>query len=452
MRVIRPTYITDATLISCSIAEEDFTLYPEWDPNLSYQLGYRVTVSDAGVHKVYEAVCNNPENTNKYPPDWLVVRTGYAYVYWTILYATNRWKLFDLIVAPDRCDVPEGDALEIVVTPGEIDAVAILNADAESFTITLTDGGSTVHTETIVPSVFLASNIIFDNIPSYPSASVKVTCATSAGNTVKVGEIIFGKIKTLGTMKYGVDISIQDFSQKDTDIYGNFSVLERIYSKRIGCTFMIDIELHSGVFHFLQKYRAIPLVWIVSNLYSTTSLYGFYRDFSLTISNPSMVDCSITIEGLGGDLINATVPEEGEYIQPWDGSIKLWTFDLPLLADPVVDVLSPNPVENTPDDDELYTFAIPSISATTRLDNPIGTCTISNGSPAVVTKTAHGLLDDAIVIFHTTGALPAPLVVDRDYYVKNKADDTFNITLTLGGSTIDTTNAGSGTHSLFAKA
>lgn len=78
-----------------------------------------------------------------------------------------------------------------------------------------------------------------------------------------------------------------------------------------------------------------------------------------------------------------------------------------------------------------------------------GTVTISNASPGVVTFTAHGLKVNDAVVFTTTGALPAPLAANTVYYVKTVATaDTFTLSATAGGTVIDTTDAGSGTHTI----
>lgn len=72
--------------------------------------------------------------------------------------------------------------------------------------------------------------------------------------------------------------------------------------------------------------------------------------------------------------------------------------------------------------------------------------TISNASPGVVTHTTHGKSNGDRVKFKTTGALPAGLSVDTWYYVVNKATSTYQVAATPGGTAINTTSAGSGTH------
>lgn len=77
----------------------------------------------------------------------------------------------------------------------------------------------------------------------------------------------------------------------------------------------------------------------------------------------------------------------------------------------------------------------------------VGTVTMTIASPAVVTKTAHGLENDDPVIFRTTGALPTGIVAGTTYFVKNKTANTFEISATVGGASINTSGTQSGTHS-----
>lgn len=75
--------------------------------------------------------------------------------------------------------------------------------------------------------------------------------------------------------------------------------------------------------------------------------------------------------------------------------------------------------------------------------------TITNASPAVITRTDHGLTEDDVVRFTTTGALPSGLVVGTSYYVIPLTTDTFKVCLSSGGkngTAINTTTAGSGVH------
>lgn len=73
---------------------------------------------------------------------------------------------------------------------------------------------------------------------------------------------------------------------------------------------------------------------------------------------------------------------------------------------------------------------------------------ISNASPAVFTLNSHGLANGDQIVLSTTGALPTGLTVGTVYYVINTATNTFNVSLTSGGAAVNTSSAGSGTHSM----
>lgn len=75
------------------------------------------------------------------------------------------------------------------------------------------------------------------------------------------------------------------------------------------------------------------------------------------------------------------------------------------------------------------------------------TVAISNASPGVVTWNSHGLAVDTPVVFNTTGGLPTGLTAGTVYYVKTVNDtNNFTVAATRGGTAINTSSVGSGTH------
>lgn len=89
--------------------------------------------------------------------------------------------------------------------------------------------------------------------------------------------------------------------------------------------------------------------------------------------------------------------------------------------------------------DGTSTFAPPPTSSTV---------TISNASPAVVSWTSHGLQIGVGVKFTTNGTLPSPLVPSTTYYIvaAGFGANSFEIATAPGGTAINTTTPGSGTH------
>ncbi|MBL9115507.1 MAG: hypothetical protein JNJ83_10925 [Verrucomicrobiaceae bacterium] len=83
---------------------------------------------------------------------------------------------------------------------------------------------------------------------------------------------------------------------------------------------------------------------------------------------------------------------------------------------------------------------------------------VSFGNPVTVTANAstnkllrdnHGLSNGALFRLSTTGTLPGGTAAATDYYVVNAGDDDLQLATTPGGSAIDLTDTGSGTHSLL---
>lgn len=72
--------------------------------------------------------------------------------------------------------------------------------------------------------------------------------------------------------------------------------------------------------------------------------------------------------------------------------------------------------------------------------------TISIASPGVFTSTAHGLVQDERVTFKTEGTLPTGIVEGTEYYVNYLTADTFEVSATIGGTSIDLSGSQSGTH------
>jgi hypothetical protein len=108
-------------------------------------------------------------------------------------------------------------------------------------------------------------------------------------------------------------------------------------------------------------------------------------------------------------------------------------------------------------DGTIVVFAA-TIDRILRLDNttltwiPVSKVTaltsISNGTPAVFTLNSHGLDNGDALVLSTSGVLPTGLTAGTVYYVINTATNTFNVSLTAGGAAVNTTGAGSGTHSM----
>ena len=237
-------------------------------------------------------------------------------LWWKEVSATNRWKAFDNKVGSQTS---QATSITYEITPGEIfDSIAFINLDAVSVQIVLTDPvegevyNETVDLLTTLVSgsatvidwyTYFFSNIVkttdfvkFD-IPPYLNGVLDITI-TYAGGTAKVGGIVLGIGTTIGTTRYNPSIGIHDYSTKDADEYGVYSITEKAFSKKVSCDVVIQNVSLDEIQNLFALYRATALVYVVSESYSSLIVYGFYKDFNIVLPYPNFSECTIEIEGL----------------------------------------------------------------------------------------------------------------------------------------------------------
>lgn len=298
MKIIKPVEFQDSMLISTTAANAD----SDWSSVTTYTIGQIVTYNS----NRYESLQNS--NLNKVPtsnPTW-----------WLKLGADNKHAMFDNVVGTSTVATT---SLEVVFKPGVvIDTVALINVNADIVTIEITDGlgGPVVYTETaglsgavinnwydyfFIDPLLKRTQIIFGNIPPYLNAYVKVTLTSSAGSQVSVALCSFGMLYQVGQTEYGATAGIIDYSIKQTDEFGNINFVERAYSKRMSANVFVPNNEINRVQNLLYSVRAKPSVWIASDdptYEEPLVIFGFYKEFSTTISYPTYSMLSLDIEGL----------------------------------------------------------------------------------------------------------------------------------------------------------
>ncbi len=296
MKLIRPTTITDAMLTSSTAPENDYTA---WAAGTAYVTGNRVIL--ASTHRRYEALAaSTGVNPSADPTKWLD------------LGPTNRWAMFDARVGTAST---RASSLQAVLAPGAIDAVALIDTDAESATVTLTADGVTNYTQTqtfniggvaidnwfswFFEPIGRRTTLLFLDVPVYANGIVTVTIARdNPADTVSCGTLLVGRQLSLGDTEHGADIGIIDYSRKETDQFGVISVVERAFAKRMTARVVMATESVDVIHRALASLRATPVLWIGSESFESLTVYGFYKEFSIDLAYPTVSYCSLTIEGL----------------------------------------------------------------------------------------------------------------------------------------------------------
>lgn len=298
MTIIKPVDIAANMLVSSNVPIDDA---PAWATGTAYVIGALV------VHKlrVWEALYAVPAGIE--PGAETVTTTNPAK--WLDAGAVNRWRMFDEKVGTVTSRV---GSVSVTLQPGRaVTALAAFNVNGHTLDVTLTDPaeGEVYHRVTPLADVGIGNwydyffqpigriaDITLTDLPSYPLATLAFT-VTSA-DTAEVGSLSIGSIEEIGEALFGTGVGIIDYSRKTVDEFGNASILERPYSKRVEYDLMIETAQVSRVQRLLASIRARPVVWIGEESMEATIVFGFYKDFSINIAGPSASTATITVEGL----------------------------------------------------------------------------------------------------------------------------------------------------------
>lgn len=303
MQLIRPTDIppnaltaTDAVLTASNVAVDDAS---EWSSTTTYNQGDQVVVLGT-TQRLYEAL---QSSTDSFPPD--------NPTDWNDLGAINRWKMFD---GGTNTQTVNADTIEITLEPsGIINALSLFNIEAASARVVMTDDQEGVvfdKTYNLVDNSgvdswyayffepILLSELLADlTLPAYGSPQIDITL-TNTGSNAKCGLTVIGTEAEIGTTIFGTSVGIRDFSRKEADEFGNFTVVERRFFRLVDYDARIETDKVQFVQRILNDRRAKPTVYIGEVDNPETIVYGYYRDFDIVLSNPAFSNATIEVEGL----------------------------------------------------------------------------------------------------------------------------------------------------------
>lgn len=292
-RVIRPLSIRPEHLVYSNVPENDYTA---WTPGT-----YAAETWVRHNHRVWQAL----KETEKEPGatgsenDWL---DGGA---------TNLWRMFDEKVGTQTINI---NGVEVVIETDDFaDGVYLLNLWSNSVRVTMIDAiegevyereVSTVAAdvddwwEYFFEPITRTSDVVLDDLPPYAGVEIKIEILVAEGDTARVGAVGIGSTFDIGRARWGTSVGVRDFSIKEQDEWGNVFVQERDYSKRPEFDLLIETPRVDLVMSELAKLRARPCIYIAHSKFTSTIALGFYRELMMVLSNPSVSECTLTIEGL----------------------------------------------------------------------------------------------------------------------------------------------------------
>lgn len=297
MKIIRPVAVTDSVFGSSTVPESE----PVWLVGTTYALNdvARGNTTETA-HKLFLSV--QAANTGHPVTDPL---------WWVEMGPSNRWAMFD---GSNSTQTVQAEEIEVVLnTTTRVDSVALLNISAATARVQMAAAGDGVvfdQTFNLVSDsgiidwyayffepISRKTDLIVTGLPPYADAEITVTLS-DPGSPVRVGTLVIGLGKEIGDTAMGASIGIQDYSRKEQNPFGDFILVERAYSKRATFTVWVPRGFTDELQRLLASYRAVPIVYVGSQEFGSTVIFGFYRDFSVSIDYPTHSICSLEIVGL----------------------------------------------------------------------------------------------------------------------------------------------------------
>lgn len=295
MQIVRPEPVTEDRLTSSDVPLDD---YPVWSAG-SYTAGDRVLVDI----EAYEAIVDTSDEpvagSQKTTPTWL--RLGYA----------NRWRMFR--DGRDSKTTQDG-GITAVVTPSQVvNGLALLGLEGLSVTVTMTDPveGQVYQKTRSITDIGVGNwydwyfspygvkeDHVFTDLPPYPGADIEVAVETASPTDASaVGRFVMGVVRDLGITLYGTSVRTQDFSVRERDGFGNLTIVNRRQIKLCDYRVAVETPRVDAVKTELDKIASQETVFIGSEKFGSTVIFGFYRDFDITISNYGVSDATLEVEG-----------------------------------------------------------------------------------------------------------------------------------------------------------
>jgi hypothetical protein len=288
-------------VVSSNVPEND---HPVWDAGDSYIVDEQVIVL-GHYHRIYSSIGSN---TNKFPPDHPEE--------WVDQGATNRWRMFDMTVGPEKQTISEGsdNTVQVLLSIDQVvNTVTLLNLYASSVRIIMRDElGNIVYdySQDLLTGVYESTwwafffgarsritSLSITDLPPYSPSTIEMIL-DGGDDVAKIGKMIVGSAVDIGCTRYGTSVGIIDFSRKERDAFGNNFILKRRYVDRADFDIQILTSRVDEIKQLLADVRATPVLYIGDDSFASTNIYGFYRDFSIVISGPKRSDATLQVESI----------------------------------------------------------------------------------------------------------------------------------------------------------
>jgi hypothetical protein len=283
MKVVPGIEITPAKMIINALPDAD---YAAWSSATAYAVGAFVTIDRIN----YQALV---AHTNRNPVTDTVSPAAWQNLGWVNKYRmfnkdiNNTWKIGTFTAAPN--------VIDFTIRPGQrVNAIGLVGVFASTVRIVMTVPGVTlpVYDKTFGMSLkaggswyqyYFGQFVTKDNLaefdlPPYNNADIRVI-VSAPGGTARVGMMILGWGKSIGTAVYGTSLGRKKYSTIKEEFDGSITITKR--GRRRSIDFQVELtgDQISSTQRILDEVDDIPSLFVGSSELAYTVIVGIYDDF-----------------------------------------------------------------------------------------------------------------------------------------------------------------------------
>jgi len=312
MKAFIPIDITDAMLISSTIAEPDVA-EPLYDPDDTYAEFALVSVISTNSHLVFESLVNDNRGNNPLTTNSEVLRENAK---WIRRSYTNRFRMFDW--NQGNPSVAQSPAT-VVLRPGKrIDALMLEGLKAALVDVTIRNGmGGDVaftldgyllarnlsrFTEFFyAPFIYIKSVVTFE-IPQIPDPVIYLTLSDPSG-TVELSRFAFGRSIYLGPIQWNPVADSDNYSEVTRDKFGRATLTPIPSTPLVEVKLEPDANRTNAIRQFKEQTDARAVVWSALDdidipYRESLAVIGVWDNFSIDIGNNEFTILNLSLKGI----------------------------------------------------------------------------------------------------------------------------------------------------------
>lgn len=307
MKCIIPVDITDAILLSSSVAETSSatstTVIAAYDASTTYNTGDVCTVD----HVIYTCLADG--TTGIEPSENISATTPV----WAQGVYTNRWKMFDKYI--NTASQTSGADIVVELDSSYCNGVALFGVVGTSAKIEVYASDNTLifskELDLLAVQVATWEQFFFSKrrfSPSlwaeFPLRSASTIKVTVSGSAPEVGKLVLGEVQTIGSTMWEPKVTKTDYSIYSTDTFGQIYLSKGKAQRDFDGNVYIKTEDLQSVENAVDNIRATITAFATGNsedsagLYNYMLLCGYIKSFEVTIPRLKVQECAIEISGV----------------------------------------------------------------------------------------------------------------------------------------------------------